>query len=149
MDTDRPSSYPLGPVDEAGRVHLDQAAEDRDHEADERDHVADMRDHDADQRESALDEREVRTAAVEAGIDARVDQACLVLADAARRDDSADARDTVADERERAASLDAFVHPNDQHDAAIKARRSSANDRLDSRSDRSSSAEDRSKLSDI
>ena len=59
-----------------------------------------------------------------------------------------DLKDTVADERELAASLDAFVHPNDQYGAAIKARRSSAIDRSESKSDRSSSAEDRTKLSD-
>ncbi|MEO6571444.1 MAG: hypothetical protein ABIO83_07840 [Ilumatobacteraceae bacterium] len=141
MDTDRPSSDQLGPDDEAGRVQRDRAA-------DERERIVGEREAALDEREAALDEREARSAAYEAGFDARVDQVSEVMADAARRDDSADARDKVADERERAASLDAFVYPNDQHDAAIRARRSSANDRSESKSDRSSSAEDRSKLSD-
>jgi hypothetical protein len=85
----------------------------------------------------------------EARAGARIDEAKAVLADAATRDARADERDATADERERAASLDAFVHPDaDQYDAAIKARRASAIDRAEARSDRSSSADDRSKLSD-
>ena len=110
--------------------------------------AADERERIMDEREAALDERETRTAAHEAGINARIDEAKVVRADAERRDDYADARDAVADERERSASLDAFVRPNDQQDAAIKARRASAIDRSEAKSDRSSSAEDRSKLSD-
>jgi len=71
-----------------------------------------------------------------------------VLTDAAQRDESAEARDARADEREAAASLDAFLHPDDDRfDAELKARRSSALDRADAKSDRAAAAEDRSKLS--
>ncbi len=102
-----------------------------------------------DEREAALDERETRSAAREAGANARLAEVEAVLADAETRDDRADARDAVADERERAASLDAFLHADaDPHDAAVKARRASATDRVDAKSDRSSSADDRTKLSD-
>lgn len=99
-------------------------------------------------REAGLNEREVDAAAREARVNDRADDIKEVLADADRRDERADARDLVADEREHAASLDAFVHPNDQHDAAMKARRSSAIDRSDLKSERTSSADGRSRLSD-
>ena len=79
----------------------------------------------------------------------RSDSVKAVLADAKARDDLADTRDTLADERERAASLHAFVHPNDdQHEPGMKARRDSAIDRIKAKADRVSSAEDRTKLSD-
>jgi hypothetical protein len=71
-----------------------------------------------------------------------------ILAEADIRDERADARDSIADQREQAASLHLFLHPNDEHDAAIKARRLSATDRSSSKSDRASSAGDRSKLSE-
>jgi hypothetical protein len=111
--------------------------------------AADERERIAHEREAALDLRELRIVAHEARAGARIDEAKAVLADAATRDARADERDAIADERERAASLDAFVHPDaDQYDAAIRARRASAIDRAEARSDRLSSAEDRSKLSD-
>jgi hypothetical protein len=117
--------------------------------AEEPERIGDEREAALDEREAALDERELLAAVRDAEIDARAEQASIVMAAAERRNVSADARDGVADERQRAASLDAFVYPNDQHDAAIKARRFSANDRSESKPDRSSSAEDRSKLSDV
>lgn len=135
MDSDEPPSGEHGAAEADGPDQPDRAADERERIADE--------------REAALEEREIRTAEHEAGIDARIDEANVVLADAASRDDRADERDAVADERERAASLDAFMHPDaDQYDAAIKARRAAAIDRSEAKSDRSSSAADRSKLSD-
>ena len=82
------------------------------------------------------------------GVRVGIVEAQSILAEADSRDDRADARDSEANDRERAASLDLFVHPNDEYDAAIKARRLAAMDRLNSKSDRSSSAHDRSKLSE-
>jgi hypothetical protein len=75
-----------------------------------------------------------RTAAREAGAGARIDEATVVLADAATRDARADERDARADERERVASLDAFLHPEaDHYGAAMRARRASAIDRSEAR----------------
>jgi hypothetical protein len=142
MNTDESPSGGLCPAEEAGRVQRHLAADERERLADERERLAD-------EREAVLDEREIRTAAHEASIYARIDEAKVVLAEAATRDVRADERDAVAASRERAASLDAFMHPDaDQYDAAIKARRASAIDRSEAKSDRSSSVDDRSKLSD-
>jgi hypothetical protein len=135
MNIDEPLSGGRSRTQEVGHVRLHLAAIERERIADE--------------REAALDVRELRIVAHEARAGARVDEVEVVLADAAARDARADERDAIADERERAASLDAFVHPDaDQYDAAIRARRASAIDRAEARSDRLSSAEDRSKLSD-
>ena len=132
----------------AGHANPDLPREVSDTDLDERKRIADERDSRADKREAALDQREIRSAAREAGSESRAVETQKVLADAASRDDLADARDLAADDREQAASLDLFVHPITEHDAAIRARRLSAMDRLDSKTDRSSSAEDRSRLSE-
>jgi hypothetical protein len=71
-----------------------------------------------------------------------------IIAAADERDEEADARDAVADERDQAASLAAFLSPGDDYDLTLKARRSAAVDRLDSKIDRASSAQDRSELTD-
>ncbi len=72
----------------------------------------------------------------------------LEILDAAEaRDEQADARDTAARKRDSAASLHSFLN-DDEYDATLKARRSEAMDRSDSRTDRDSSAEDRSRLTE-
>ncbi len=70
-----------------------------------------------------------------------------ILAAAEARDEQADARDTAARKRDSAASLHSFLN-DDEYDATLKARRSAAMDRSDSRTDRDSSAEDRSRLTE-
>jgi hypothetical protein len=46
------------------------------------------------------------------------------------------------------ASLTSFVEPTDEYVAALKARRASALNRLESKTDRTSSADDRTQLTD-
>lgn len=98
-------------------------------------------------REAVLDVREARVDAWEAARAARKERARHILADAQERDDQAEARDDVAMTRDTAAGLDSFLHDGEQeYGPALKARRSAALDRTDSRADRSSAAADRSKL---
>lgn len=133
MNTHDSLSDGARPAEEAGRVQPNPTAVERPRVADE--------------REAALVAREMRTTAPETGIDDRIKDAEVILADAATRDELADERDAVADERERATSLDAFLHPDaDHYDTVIKVLRAAALDRSEAKSDRSSAANDRSKL---
>jgi hypothetical protein len=71
------------------------------------------------------------------------------LADAAERDDQADARDSVATTRDVAAGLQSFIHDSpEEFDPALKARRSAAVDRSESKNDRAAAASDRFELTD-
>jgi hypothetical protein len=80
--------------------------------------------------------------------DGREEKVQQIIAAADERDDEADVRDAVADKRDQAASLAAFLSSGHTYDETLKARRSAAADRLDSKSDRASSARDRSELTD-
>jgi hypothetical protein len=99
----------------------------------------------ADKREAALTVREARVDALDALLVDRTEAAKSILADADERDDLADERDVAADKRDLRASLDCFLGDRD-FDAALKARRSAAMDRLNSKVDRNSAAGDRSEL---
>jgi hypothetical protein len=103
----------------------------------------------ADQREAVLDAREVRADAREAAEADRRERALHILADAEERDGQADARDAAATTRDTAAGLHSFLH-DVEHDygPALKARRSAAMDRTESKTDRASAAIDRSKLTE-
>ena len=71
------------------------------------------------------------------------------MVDAAERDDQADARDSVATTRDTAAGLHSFINDSpEQFDPALKARRSAAMDRSESKTDRAAAAGDRSELTD-
>lgn len=96
-----------------------------------------------------LDAREVRADAREAAEADRRERVLHILADAEERDDQADARDTAATTRDTAAGLHSFLH-DVEHDygPALKARRSAAMDRTESKADRTSAATDRSKLTE-
>lgn len=95
----------------------------------------------ADNREAVLTAREI----LQNDREKKVQQ---IIAAADERDDEADARDALADKRDQAASLAAFLSTGHTYDATLKARRSAAGDRLDSKIDRKSSAQDRSELTD-
>jgi hypothetical protein len=147
--------------EEAGSVEQDQPGSDSDpdfdadaREAHERRRLADQREHLLDDREKMLDERErlldsheVRAAARAASQADRQDRDQGILADARQRDNQAEARDEAADERDRSTSQHSFLHDH-EYDAALKARRSSALDRMDSQTDRTSAATDRSRLTE-
>ena len=108
------------------------------------------------ERETQVDEREARLAAREMRIDAwevshadRRHQEQRILADAAERDDQADVRDSVATTRDTAAGLHSFINDSpEEFDPALKARRSAAIDRSESKADRAAAAADRSELTD-
>ena len=102
----------------------------------------------ADEREAALDAREVRADARETAHADRTEEVQRILADADERDDQADARDAVATTRDTAASLHSFLHDN-EYGPALKARRSAAMDRAESKTDRTSAAADRSRLTEV
>lgn len=104
------------------------------------------RDQRADERDAALDARDAAAATREATQTGREQQNRHLLADAEERDKEADSRDLVAAERDEAISRDAFVSERGDYDAALKARRSAALDRLNSKGDRTSSALDRATL---
>jgi hypothetical protein len=112
----------------------------RDGEGDERETLPN-------EQEAALDAREVGAAAREAVQPGRSEAVQRILADADRRDDQADARDSVATTRDTAASLHAFLHDG-EYGPALKARRSAAMDRSDSKTDRILAAADRSELAE-
>jgi hypothetical protein len=80
--------------------------------------------------------------------DDREEKVQQIIAAAEERDDEADVRDNLADKRDQAASLAAFLSTGHTYDETLKARRSAAADRLDSKNDRTSSARDRSELTD-
>jgi hypothetical protein len=103
----------------------------------------------ADQREAALDAREVRADAREAVQADRRVRALRILAAADERDEQADERDVAATTRDTAAGLHSFLHDG-EHDygPALKARRSAAIDRTESKTDRTSAAADRSELTE-
>jgi hypothetical protein len=115
--------------------------------ADEREHLLDDREKMLDQRERLLDSHEVRVGARDAYRAERQDRDQGILADARQRDNQAEARDVAADERDRSTSQHSFLHDH-EYDAALKARRSSALDRMDSQTDRTSAATDRSRLTE-
>jgi hypothetical protein len=76
-------------------------------------------------------------------------RALHILTDADERDDQADARDSAATTRDTAAGLRSFLHDGEQeYGPALKARRSAALDRTDSKADRTSAAADRTKLTE-
>jgi hypothetical protein len=103
----------------------------------------------ADQREAELDAREARADLREVREADRQKRAMRILADAEKRDDQADARDAAATTRDTAASLHSFLHDGEhEHGPAMKARRSAAIDRTDSKTDRHSAATDRSELTE-
>jgi hypothetical protein len=109
----------------------------------------DARETQADEREARLAEREVRVDAWEVGQADRRHQAQRIMADAAERDDQADARDSVATTRDTAAGLLSFMNDSpEEFDPALKARRSAAMDRSESKTDRAAAAADRSELTD-
>jgi hypothetical protein len=101
----------------------------------------------ADQREAELDAREVRADARDAAQADRREQTLHIMHDADLRDDQAEARDSAATKRDTAAGLRSFLHDDEQeYGPALKARRSAALDRTDSKADRTSAAADRDKL---
>jgi uncharacterized protein (DUF3084 family) len=102
----------------------------------------------ADERDTELDAREMAIAAREASQAGREQQAEQILAGAAGRDEDADTRDLLAADRDTVASRDAFVSERGDYGVALKARRSAALDRLDSKDDRTSSARDRAILTE-
>jgi hypothetical protein len=109
----------------------------------------DKREIEADEREARLASREVRVDAHEAAQADRRHHEERILADAAERDDQADARDSVATKRDTAAGLHSFLNDSpEEFDPALKARRSAAMDRSESKTDRSKAASDRSELTD-
>ena len=97
---------------------------------------------------SVLENREAVVAARETLQDDREDRVQKIISAADERDEEADARDALADKRDQAASLAAFLSIGHGYDVTLKARRSAAADRLDSKIDRTSSAHDRSELTD-
>jgi hypothetical protein len=115
--------------------------------ADEREHLLDDREKMLDERERLLDAHEVRADARDAYRADRQDRDQGILADARQRDNQAEERDEAADERDRSTSRHSFLH-DQEYDAALKARRSSALDRMDSQTDRTSAATDRSRLTE-
>ena len=145
MDNARPSSEQSG--DGAADSRRKRQVYARDAAADERDAAADERDAAADERESQLRVREVRQQEGEP-VEAELRGEVREILDAAEvRDEEADQRDAAAGERDSAASLHSFLRDDENsHDAALKARRSAARDRVDAHIDRGSSAVDRSKL---
>jgi hypothetical protein len=110
---------------------------------------SDRREDSADQREAELHAREVRADARDVAQAARRERALHILNDADERDNQADARDSAATTRDDAAGLDSFLH-DVEHDygPALKARRSAALDRTDSKADRTSAAADRTRLTE-
>ena len=109
----------------------------------------DERETQADQREARLASREDRVDAQEAAQADRRHHEERILADAAERDDQADARDSVATKRDTAAGLRSFLNDSpEDFDPALKARRSAAMDRSESKTDRAAAASDRSELTD-
>jgi hypothetical protein len=115
--------------------------------ADDRERLLDDREKLLDERERLLDAHKVRADARDAYRADRQERDQGILADARQRDDQAEARDDVANERDRSTSKHSFLH-DDGYDAALKARRSSALDRMDSQTDRTSAATDRSRLTE-
>ena len=97
---------------------------------------------------SAVDMRDAGLTARATVHDDREEMVQQIIAAADERDEETDARDAVADERDQAASLAAFLSTGNTYDVTLKARRSAAADRLDSKIDRTSSARDRSTLTD-
>ncbi|MGX6608468.1 hypothetical protein ACWKSP_41070, partial [Micromonosporaceae bacterium Da 78-11] len=76
-----------------------------------------------------------------------LERAVHILADADERDHHAEARDAAATTRDTEASLRSFLRDSaDEYGPALKARRSAAIDRTDSKTDRTSAAADRSEL---
>ncbi len=131
--------------DLGGRLPADEHSQE---DPDQRERNAAARDRRADERDTELDAREVATAAREASQAEREQQARQILAGAAGRDQDADARDLIAADRDEVASREAFVSERGDYDVALKARRSAALDRLDSKDDRTSSAHDRARLTE-
>jgi hypothetical protein len=78
--------------------------------------------------------------------DERRAQVQRVLDDADARDEQADVRDSVAADRDGAADRESFLDPDSDHNASLRARRSAAMDRSDSKDDRVSAADDRTEL---
>jgi hypothetical protein len=156
MEQDGPGSHSGGDLDaDAREAHERRGlADDRDKLLDDRDKLLDDRAKLLDDREKLLVDRERVLNAHEVRADVRDAQRADrqqrdqgILADASQRDDQAEARDDVANERDRATSQHSFLH-DDEYDAALQARRSSALDRMDSRTDRTSAATDRSRLTE-
>jgi hypothetical protein len=103
----------------------------------------------ADQREAELNAREIRADARDADQAARKQRTLHILNDADERDGQAEARDSVAKTRDTAAGLDSFLHDGERDfGPALKARRSAALDRTDSKADRASAAADRISLTE-
>ena len=103
----------------------------------------------SDLRKAELDAREARADARDAAHAARRQRALHVLSDADERDGQAEARDSAATTRDTAAGLDSFLHDGEQeYGPALKARRSAALDRTDSKADRASAAADRISLTE-
>jgi hypothetical protein len=103
------------------------------------------RDARADEREANLHTREDRADARDAAQSDREEQIQGILAVAEERDDRADARDSAANTRDATASLHSFLN-DEEFATGLKARRSAAQDRMDSKGDRASSAADRGNL---
>jgi len=104
----------------------------------------------ADHREAELDAREALTVADESARDARKQRHRDIVGQAEERDVQADARDSTAERRDRAASLAGFLNVNDTNFGNdLKARRSAALDRSESKGDRSLAASDRSEMADL
>jgi hypothetical protein len=109
----------------------------------------DSRETRADHRDAELDAREVRADLRDAEQADRMERAIRILAEADKRDDQADARDAAATTRDTAASLRSFLRDGEhEYGPALKARRSAAIDRTDSKTDRHSAATDRSELTE-
>jgi hypothetical protein len=153
LDAGQSSSvYRLGVLrGRVDRVETPQASDER-HDRDN--DIANQRDGDrredlADQREAELDAREVRADARDAAQAARHERALHILNSADTRDDQAEARDSAATTRDTAASLHSFLQDGEnEYGTALKARRSAALDRTDSKADRTSAAADRTKLTE-
>jgi hypothetical protein len=142
MEQDGPGSHSGGDLDADARE-----AHERRGLADDREKVLDDREESIAERERVLNAHEIRADARDAYRADRQQRDQGILDDASQRDDQAEARDDVADERDRATSQHSFLH-DDEYDAALQARRSSALDRMDSRTDRTSAATDRSRLTE-
>jgi hypothetical protein len=142
MEQGRPDSERHHDMDaESGEAHRRRRL------ADEREILLDDREKLLDERERLLDADEVQADARAAYRVDRQDRDQGILADAQQRDNQAEARDDAANERDRSTSQHSFLH-DDEYDAALKARRSSALDRMDSQTDRTSAASDRSRLTE-
>ena len=153
LDADQSSSvYRQGVL--RGRVDKVETPRASDERHDSDNDVANQRDDDRreallDQREAELDAREARADARDAAQATRVERALHILTDADKRDDQADARDSAATTRDTAAGLQSFLRDTEnEYGPALKARRSAALDRTESKADRTSAAADRTNLTE-